>query len=811
VPSPGKKQAGSPSAKRDDGSRKTGRKPSLKSLEVIDRLEVGPVKTERKRLIAPYRVFQNGTSDAFNLIYSFEEEVFDPERPDSMNLADMIASQVAINYGLFCREIVFHGSFEGVDRKFVLDMMENTAREIYVKKFLEPNPFLVGPANEIPSVRRKRYSRAKVTFRGPSADLDTNRSGTRIEPNEVRGNSDRYAVLSSGGKDSLLTFGLLRELGQETHPIFINESGRHWFTALNAYRHFVANYPETSRVWTNSDRMFAWMLRHFPFVRSDFAEIRSDEYPVRLWTVAVFLFGAIPLLRKRGIGRLTIGDEYDTTSRKSLDGITHYNGLYDQSRYFDNAMTRYFRGKGWGVVQFSALRSLSELMIQKILVHRYPDLQSHQMSCHAAHPAGNRIYPCGRCEKCRRIVGMLVALGADPGHCGYSADQVERCLKDLATRGVHQESAGIDQLMYLLDRKKVIPKTAEGVVHGKERSEIMKVRIDPERSPTDEIPDDIRRPLYRILLKHASGAVRREGTEWRDYDLLNDPTLSETASPNSRNRARKSNVRSRGNRNRPESDFLLGELTWTRAHKRFKEVDVALLPVGSIEQHGPHLPLDTDAFDAEYLASQVAALCSNPKPIVLPLIPYGVSYHHDDFSGTISVSPDTLSKLVYDVGMSVVRHGIKKLVIVNAHGGNVPALKFAAQMINRDAHIFTCVESGETSDTDVNRIIETPNDVHAGEIETSTTMAVRPDSVDVSRAQKFVPRFSSRYLDFSSKRSVEWFGKTAKISRSGVLGDPTLASQAKGKQIWEVMIKHLAEFVEDLKNMTLGEIYERRY
>ncbi len=66
---------------------------------------------------------------------------------------------------------------------------------------------------------------------------------------------------------------------------------------------------------------------------------------------------------------------------------------------------------------------------------------------------------------------------------------------------------------------------------------------------------------------------------------------------------------------------------------------MALLPVGSIEQHGPHLPLDTDAFDADYLAKDVAEACSDPKPLVFPLIPYGVSYHHEDFSGTISVTP----------------------------------------------------------------------------------------------------------------------------------------------------------------------------
>ena len=195
---------------------------------------------------------------------------------------------------------------------------------------------------------------------------------------------------------------------------------------------------------------------------------------------------------------------------------------------------------------------------------------------------------------------------------------------------------------------------------------------------------------------------------------------------------------------------ILAEMTWPEAQRRFKEVDVALLPVGATEQHGPHLPLDTDAFDADYLARAVAEKCSHPRPLVLPLVPYGVSYHHEEFSGTISITNQTLSKLMYDIGMSAARNGVTKLVIINGHGGNDPALNYAAQQINRDSHIFVAVDSGETSDVDVDAMIETHNDVHAGEIETSTSLAVRPELVRLDRLRKFVPSFSSRYLNFSS-------------------------------------------------------------
>jgi creatinine amidohydrolase/Fe(II)-dependent formamide hydrolase-like protein len=196
---------------------------------------------------------------------------------------------------------------------------------------------------------------------------------------------------------------------------------------------------------------------------------------------------------------------------------------------------------------------------------------------------------------------------------------------------------------------------------------------------------------------------------------------------------------------------------------------------------------------------------------VLPLIPYGVSYHHDDFSGTISIGNETLARMVYEIGIGAARNGITKLVIINGHGGNSPALNFAAQQINRDAHIFACVDTGETSDVDIYSMIETPNDVHAGEIETSTTLATRPHLVRMDRAEKLVPKFSSRYLDFTSKRGISWYAFTKKISDSGVMGDPTKASVEKGRKMWEAMIDNLVTFVEELKRLTLDEIFQKRY
>ena len=712
----------------------------------------------------------------------------------------MIAVQVALNYGLFCKEIVFRGHFDATDRRFIQEMLTNTAREIYVKKILQPNAFLTPDFIGLPVVGRQSYLNARVVFE--SADSEPF-EGWRTDP-------DRYSILSSGGKDSLLTFGLLRELECEVHPIFINESGRHWFTAVNAFREFQRSVPNTARVWTNSDRIFNWMLRQLPLIRPDFQRQRSDEYPIRLWTVAVFLFGALPLLRKRKVGHLLIGDEYDTTVKATHRGIRHYDGLYDQSRFFDHALSRYYMKKGWGVRQLSALRPMSEFLIQKTLAERYPSLVGVQVSCHAAHEVEGRMRPCGRCEKCRRIVGILLANDLDPALAGYRADQVEEIQKRLVTKGVHQEREAVQHMGALLHEKQLISEARLGSVRASRRREPVMLRFHPERSPVDEVPLPIRRRLYQILLLHAEGSLRRHGKEWVTFDLLSDPALNATnpldkpvpVTPSSPTFDKKE--RPAGERHE------WSKLSWPEAKKTLKNVDIALLPVGAIEQHGPHLPLDTDAFDADYLAQEVAKACRPPRPLVLPLIPYGVSYHHDSFPGTLSVSNESLARFVYDVGVSAARNGIAKLIIINGHGGNSATLHHTAQMINRDTRIFTCVDSGETSDTDIYAITETKNDVHAGEIETSTSLAVRPELVDMRKAKALVPKFSSKYLDFTSKYSVGWYARTEHISKSGVFGDPTRASVEKGRAIWEVQIRHLVSLVEHLKELSLAEIYQQK-
>ncbi|MEM2102567.1 MAG: creatininase family protein, partial [Candidatus Bathyarchaeia archaeon] len=137
--------------------------------------------------------------------------------------------------------------------------------------------------------------------------------------------------------------------------------------------------------------------------------------------------------------------------------------------------------------------------------------------------------------------------------------------------------------------------------------------------------------------------------------------------------------------------YYLGEMAWPDVQEFLANHNVAIVPVGSNEQHGPHLPLDTDAYDAFWLSLKAAekAGCA----LVAPPIYYGVSMHHMDFPGTVTLSPHTLEKLAYEVATSLVRHGFRKIVFENGHGGNTQALESAAQRVKLDTGAFVVVHT----------------------------------------------------------------------------------------------------------------------
>ena len=249
--------------------------------------------------------------------------------------------------------------------------------------------------------------------------------------------------------------------------------------------------------------------------------------------------------------------------------------------------------------------------------------------------------------------------------------------------------------------------------------------------------------------------------------------------------------------------YYLGELAWPDIKEFLAVHQSVIIPVGSCEQHGPHLPLDTDAYDAFWLSLKAAeaAQCA----LVAPPIYYGVSSYHMDFPGTITLESHTLEQLTYEAAISLIKHGFKKIVFENGHGGNTPSLEATAQKIKADTNAFVAIDSISLIPDFIEKSIETPYDAHAGEFETSTSLANREKFVVKERIQKPKIKFpNSKYTQIGLKSSgpkVLWNLRTKEVSDIGVIGDPTKASKKKGEAAWKLEIERFTDFLVELDKM----------
>ena len=200
-----------------------------------------------------------------------------------------------------------------------------------------------------------------------------------------------------------------------------------------------------------------------------------------------------------------------------------------------------------------------------------------------------------------------------------------------------------------------------------------------------------------------------------------------------------------------------------------------MLPLGSCEQHGPHLPLDTDQAVAEAVSGRAAALLGDDSGLlVAPGQPYGASGEHEGFPGTVSIGHTALYLLIVEVGRSVLRWA-GRLLVVNGHGGNMPSLAAAIATLRREgrnAAWWPCLPRS--------------GDLHAGQAETSMMLRLRRTAVSAERAVAGPCEPIERLLDQLIADSVRG------VSESGVLGDPSGASGQQGEELLFEMAVRLA-------------------
>jgi len=252
---------------------------------------------------------------------------------------------------------------------------------------------------------------------------------------------------------------------------------------------------------------------------------------------------------------------------------------------------------------------------------------------------------------------------------------------------------------------------------------------------------------------------------------------------------------------------MLGKLTWEEAKTLFEETEIAIIPVGSQEQHGPALPLDNDSFQAQEFAIRVAeTLWPKIKTAVAPLISYGVSPHHMPFAGTITLRGETFIDLIVDVGKSLAHHGVKKIIVMNSHGGNTAALSLALRRLHDEEGLWCVgIEWWKITGDLVQKTFEPPH-FHADEMETSVAWALGQRVLEDKRidepGREPVPGFTKATM-FPPQPNIMPIWDTTDFTDSGTIGYATRSSPEKGNIVVDEAVKRMVAFIE--KVATLSE------
>lgn len=246
-------------------------------------------------------------------------------------------------------------------------------------------------------------------------------------------------------------------------------------------------------------------------------------------------------------------------------------------------------------------------------------------------------------------------------------------------------------------------------------------------------------------------------------------------------------------------------LTWVEIRDMpDKPTAVLIQPIGSIEQHGPHLPLLVDAaIGSAVLARALERLGDEVPALVLPPLYYGKSNEHLDFPGTISLDTATLLAVLIEMSGCLYRAGFCRLVLLNAHGGNRQVVEIAARDIHvrhPDMWIFPLFVWETPSG--VRGTASAPLDLHAGDDETSLMLAIMPDAVRMDAAVSEIPPAAVTQGFPGGGIPFAWSARDLTVS--GVVGDARAASEAKGRQILDSLAARIAQEIRAIHALRLG-------
>lgn len=265
-----------------------------------------------------------------------------------------------------------------------------------------------------------------------------------------------------------------------------------------------------------------------------------------------------------------------------------------------------------------------------------------------------------------------------------------------------------------------------------------------------------------------------------------------------------------------EKAWVLQEMTWTDVQEYLKTDDMVIIPIGSTEQHGPHLPLGTDSYYAIEVAKKIS---SRTGVMVAPVLLAGYSVYHSGFSGTLSLKPETMEQVLFETAEMLIKHGFRRIMFLNGHGGNGIVQSKVIHRINHNTEAMA-VALRDTAPAGG----EPPKDwfdQHAGVQETSIMLYLEPDLVHMERAEKPKIRFTplmTKYL-LSARNNPELMrvfwdllaspeetgkgGASHQISSNGVwsFSDPNEAAREIGEKAVAQMIEDASKFIQNWKKI----------
>lgn len=255
-------------------------------------------------------------------------------------------------------------------------------------------------------------------------------------------------------------------------------------------------------------------------------------------------------------------------------------------------------------------------------------------------------------------------------------------------------------------------------------------------------------------------------------------------------------------------------LTWPemRAAIARRPQPVVAIPIGAVEDHGPHMSISTDNDILEGILTACGEAAEGDL-LVLPTIPFGLDEHHMDFPGTIAVDIQTTLAYLSQVAISVARHGFTHILIVNGHGSNISICDLAARecvlktgVICAATTVNAAVNPALVADVlDAERKGGWGSVGHACEYETAMMLHLHPDRVDMTKAERDIGQLKLRYFnwDYPEPSAYSWQDWWSRFSRAGVCGDASAATPEFGARMFDVTVTRFVEMVREFRTIDI--------